>query len=89
MASFNINYPGSPNQFVVNAGSTIKTKGGIFNGNEREGNFSLQTLIGAVKGSYKILSATGAAETIVAVTILKKPMIVPMSKIQEVISSYF
>lgn len=89
MASFNINFPGSPNEFVVKAGSAIKTKGGIFNGTQTDGTFSLKTLIGAVKGTYKVLSPIGATETLVAVTITQKPMIVPMSKIQEVISEYF
>jgi hypothetical protein len=49
MASFNINYPGSSNEFVVNATKAIQNKGGIFQGNANAGSFSLQTLIGAVK----------------------------------------
>lgn len=89
MASFNINFPGNSNQFVVKASNAIKTKGGIFEGDASKGTFSLQTLIGAVKGNYQVVSAPNSAETQIAVTITKKPLIVPMSKIQEVISGYF
>lgn len=89
MASFNINYPGSSNEFVVNATKAIQSKGGIFQGNANAGSFSLQTLIGAVKGNYKVISDLNSPQTKVEITITKKPMIVPMSKIQEVIGSYF
>jgi hypothetical protein len=88
MASFNINFPGSPGDFVVNANKAIKTKGGIFTGDQKAGTFSLKTLIGSVKGNYQVLPDAGA-ETKVAVTITQKPMLVPMSKIQTVIEGYF
>ena len=89
MASFNIDYPGSSNEFVVNATKAIQNKGGVFQGNASAGSFSLQTLIGAVKGTYQVVSDPNSPQTKVAITITKKPMVVPMSKIQEVISSYF
>ena len=89
MASFNINYPGSSNEFLVNATKAIQNKGGIFQGNASTGSFSLQTLIGAVKGNYKLISDFNSPQTKVEITITKKPLIVPMSKIQEVIASYF
>ncbi len=89
MASFNIDFPGNSNEFVVNANSAIKNKGGIFDGNASAGSFSLQTLVGAVKGTYQVISAANSPQTKVAITITKKPFIVPMSKIQEVIATYF
>ena len=89
MASFNIDFPGTSNQFVVSANTAIKKKGGIFDGNANTGIFSLQTLIGAVKGTYQVVSEANSPQTKVAITITKKPFIVPMSKIQEVIASYF
>lgn len=89
MASFNIDFPGDSNQFVVSANKAIKNKGGIFDGNDKTGTFSLQTLIGAVKGNYEVVSVPNSPQTKVAITITKKPLIVPMSKIQEVIASYF
>lgn len=87
-SSFNIDYPGSVSDFVVNANKAIKTKGGIFTGDQNLGTFALKTLIGSVKGSYKVIGGIGD-ETKVAITINQKPMLVPMSKIQEVIEGYF
>ncbi len=87
-SSFNINFPGTASDFVVNANKAIKTKGGIFTGDHNTGTFSLKTLIGSVKGSYKVIDMADS-ETKVAITINQKPMLVPMSKIQEVIEGYF
>jgi hypothetical protein len=89
MASFNINFPGNSNEFVVKANSTIKTKGGVFTGDANKGTFSLKTLVGPVQGNYQVLPALAAGKTQVAITITKKPFIVSMNKIQEVISGYF
>ncbi len=87
-ASFNINFPGSPNEFVVNANKAIQTKGGIFTGDQKAGTFSLKTPIGSVKGGYQVLNALDT-ETKVAITITQKPLLVPMSQIQQVIQGYF
>jgi hypothetical protein len=89
MASFNIDYPGKSNEFVVNANQAIKTKGGVFTGDATKGSFSLKTLIGAVQGNYQVISDPTSPQTKVAITITKKPFIVSMNKIQEVISGYF
>jgi hypothetical protein len=89
MASFNIDYPGKSADFVVNANQAIKTKGGVFSGDASKGNFSLKTLVGAVQGNYQVISEAGSPQTKIAVTITKKPFIVPMKKIQEVITGYF
>ncbi len=89
MASFNINFPGNSNEFVVKANSAIKTKGGVFTGDSTKGTFSLKTAIGAVQGNYQVLPNVGLGNTQVAITITKKPFIVSMNKIQEVISGYF
>jgi len=88
-SSFNIDFPGTSNQFVVSANSAIKDKGGDFTGDNSKGTFSLQTLVGAVKGNYEVVSDSNSPKTKIAITITKKPFIVPMSKIQEVIASYF
>ena len=87
-SSFNIKYPGKSADFVFDADKTIKKNGGVFSGDQKNGNFSLKTLIGAVKGNYKILSEIGE-QVMVEVTITQKPMLVPMTKIQEVIKGYF
>jgi hypothetical protein len=88
MASFNIKYPGSASDFVVSANKALQTKGGVFTGDQKTGTFSIKTLIGLVTGKYQVLDAK-SPETQVAITILQKPMLVPMSKIQSVIQGYF
>jgi hypothetical protein len=88
MASFNINFPGSANDFVVSANQAIKTKGGVFTGDQKAGTFSIKTLIGSVKGTYQVLP-TPANPTQVAITITQKPALVPVSKIKQVIEGYF
>lgn len=88
-SSFNINFPGNSNEFVVKANSAIKTKGGVFTGDANKGTFVLKTAIGAVQGIYQVLDNATPANTQVAITITKKPFIVSMNKIQEVISGYF
>lgn len=87
MATFNIQFEGSPADFVVSANKAIKTKGGIFNGDQSKGTFNLKTMIGAVKGTYKVLPEVGS-KTNIAINITQKPMLVPMSKIKEVIEGY-
>ncbi len=89
MASFNIDYPGKSNEFVINANQEIKAKGGVFTGDSIKGTFSLKTLVGAVQGNYQVISDALSPQTKIAVTITKKPFIVPMKKIQEVITGYF
>ncbi|MES2795192.1 MAG: hypothetical protein V4683_04455, partial [Bacteroidota bacterium] len=89
MASFNINYPGNSNDFVIKAKNAINTKGGVFIGDSTKGAFTLKTAIGAVQGNYQVLPVTSSGQTDVAITITKKPFIVSMKKIQEVISDYF
>jgi hypothetical protein len=88
MASFNIDFPGSASNFVVSATKTMQTKGGVFQGNEKTGTFNIKTLIGSIKGTYQVLSTVGSV-TQVAINILQKPALVPMSKIQSEIRKYF
>lgn len=84
-ASFHIDYPGTPGDFVINATKAIEGKGGIFSGNHEKGIFSLKTLIGSIKGTYEVSDQKGTASQ-VAITITQKPPLVPMSKIKSVIA---
>ena len=84
-ASFHIDYPGTAGDFVINATKAIKDKGGIFSGDQQKGSFSIKTLIGTVKGDYEVLNQKETASQ-VAITITKKPPLVPMSKIKSVIA---
>jgi hypothetical protein len=87
-SSFNIDFPGTSNQFVVTANSAIKDKGGIFDGDDTKGVFSLDTPIGDIKGSYLVLSEQGSPETHIEVTITDKPFLVPMRKIETTIAGF-
>ncbi|RYU92771.1 hypothetical protein [Emticicia agri] len=87
-SSFNIDFPGTSNQFVVTANSAITEKGGVFNGNDSKGTFSLDTPIGDIKGSYLILSDTNSPQTHIEVTITDKPFLVPMKKIESTIAGF-
>lgn len=87
-SSFNIDFPGTSNQFVVTANSAITQKGGVFNGDNNKGTFSLDTPIGDIKGSYLVLSTESSPETHIEVTITDKPFLVPMKKIESTIAQF-
>ncbi|MFD2522503.1 hypothetical protein [Emticicia soli] len=87
-SSFNIDFPGSSNQFVVTANSAITSKGGVFNGDNNKGMFTLDTPIGDIKGSYLVLSETESSATKIEVTITDKPFLVPIKKIENTIAQF-
>ncbi|MBA4849529.1 hypothetical protein [Emticicia sp. BO119] len=87
-SSFNIDFPGTSNQFILTANSAITEKGGIFNGDSNKGIFSLDTPIGDIKGSYLVLSEPNSSETRIEVTITDKPFLVPMRKIESTIAGF-
>lgn len=87
-SSFNIDFPGTSNQFVVTANSAITNKGGLFNGDNNKGIFTLDTPIGDIKGSYLVLSDANSPETHIEVTITDKPFLVPMRKIESTIAGF-
>jgi hypothetical protein len=89
MSSFRIDFPGTASQFTTKAGTAISEKGGQFTGDTSTGNFRIKTGIGAVEGTYKILSPSSGQTTPVEVTITKKPFIVSTNKIKEAISDFF
>ena len=88
MSSFTIDFPGTASQFTTKAGTAISGKGGQFTGDTSTGNFRIKTGIGAVEGTYKILTSSEQT-TPVEVTITKKPFIVSTNKIKEAISDFF
>ncbi|GAB3503423.1 hypothetical protein [Emticicia fontis] len=87
-SSFNIDFPGTSNQFVVTANNAITQKGGIFKGDNNKGMFSLDTPIGDIKGSYLVLSTVDSPQTHIEVTITDKPFLVPMRKIENTIAEF-
>ncbi|MBN8821131.1 MULTISPECIES: hypothetical protein [unclassified Spirosoma] len=89
MSTFQIDFPGTPNQFTSKAGTAIKEKGGTFDGNESKGTFHIKTAIGAVEGTYEIMGTPTGPKTPISVTITKKPFIVSTNKIKDAISDFF
>jgi len=79
---FSIEFPGSAEKLVSKAESVIKGEGGKFSGGTTEGEFSLSTVIGSVKGSYTIEAQT------MNISIQDKPVFIPCNKIESVIRKY-
>ena len=88
MSTFEIDFPGTPAQFTTKAGTAIKAKGGVFEGNESGGTFHIKTAAGAVEGTYQILTPAMAIPTPIAVTITKKPFFVSAHLIEEAIKGF-
>ncbi len=88
MSTFQIDFPGTPGQFTTKAGTAIKAKGGVFEGNDSGGTFRLKTAAGLVEGTYQILTPAMATPTPVDVTITKKPFFVSTHLIEEAIKGF-
>ena len=63
--------------------TAIIDAGGSFNGSNEKGAFSGKTILGQIKGEYSV------AEQNITIRIIKKPYLVPMSKITTEIQSFF
>lgn len=64
--------------------SEITAKGGSFDGNTEQGLFAGHSVLGPIKGEYRLLS-----DTEVSITIKSKPFIVPYGTIEAEIRQYF
>ncbi len=64
--------------------SEITAKGGSFHGNAEQGLFAGHSVLGSIKGEYRLLS-----DTEVSITIKSKPFIVPYGTIEAEIRQYF
>lgn len=63
----------------------IVDQGGKFEGDTNAGGFAGKTVLGEVRGEYSCKGDDGEIE----ITITKKPMIAPYSKIETAIRDYF
>jgi hypothetical protein len=79
---FSIEFNGSIDTLIEKANSAISAKGGKFEGDTLSGQFALQTLLGAIEGTYKV--TIGA----VVFEITNKPFFVPCGKIEEELRKY-
>jgi hypothetical protein len=76
--SFSMDKPRNMNQAVQSVRTGIEGKGGIFNGNERQGSFKAS----GIEGQYNVSDR-------VTVSISEKPVLIPNSLIEKEVKSYF
>ena len=79
---FSIPFSGSATSLHQKAEAAITKAGGLFAGNEEEGQFLLQTPLGKIEGMYTI------AESLIAVVITGKPMMVGCGTIESELRKY-
>jgi uncharacterized membrane protein len=76
--TFYIDKPGNITQAIQMIRTGIESKGGIFEGNEQQGNFKANGIVGNYKVSERV-----------NVTITDKPVLVPNSLIEKEVRNYF
>jgi hypothetical protein len=77
MCQFSLPFSGEPQSLLQRAKQSIENMGGVFNGDDRQGNFSTKTPIGSIKGSYQMLEGE------IALNITKKPFLLSCNKIEK------
>ncbi len=82
--SFKIEIEEDLSSILEEVESTIVKNGGEFKGDTSQGKFAGKTLFGKIKGEYICLS-----DDEVEITITKKPLAAPKSKIESEIRKYF
>ncbi|MGK4006266.1 hypothetical protein WMF31_26845 [Sorangium sp. So ce1036] len=80
--SFSVPFSGSAPEIVAKARAAIEKAGGQFNGTDGNGDFTVPTPAGAVKGTYSI-----AAQSF-SVDITDKPFLVPGSAIESQVRKF-
>lgn len=78
-----INSEKSINTLLGEIETEILKAGGKFSGTNEKGQFSGKTILGQIQGEYHIV------EQEIIIRIIKKPFLVPMSKITSEFQSYF
>lgn len=76
MSQFTVNYPGDKTQLLSKIKNTVGDKGNLA-GNEQEGTFEGDTLLGKFEGKYSIDGDD------ITITIDKKPFFLSTDMIQE------
>lgn len=80
--SFSIPFTNAADSLLVKARSAIEKQGGMFNGNQSSGDFSVQ-LMGTISGRYQI----NGQEMLVEIT--EKPMFIGCSQIESLMRGQF
>lgn len=79
---FSIPITGSGSELVSQARTAIGKAGGNFNGDDTAGSFDISTMIGDVRGSYRVTDAT------LEIDITEKPMFLPCDMIESQLKEY-
>ncbi|MBG9376410.1 hypothetical protein I5907_09210 [Panacibacter sp. DH6] len=82
MCNFSIKFDSNVHHIISKAKDAITGAGGNFNGNEAAGGFDIKTFMGAIEGTYTILNSE------ININIVKKPMFVPCSEIENQLRKY-
>ena len=77
MCQFSLPFSGEPQSLLQRAKQSIENMGGVFNGDDSQGNFSTKTPIGSIEGSYQMLEGE------IALNITKKPFLLSCNKIEK------
>lgn len=81
--SFRVDIPGDVKGALAKVKQAIVSKGGTFTGDERSGNFSGATPLGAIKGEYAVDAQ------VAEIKIVNSPFVVPRSTIESTIRKFF
>jgi len=81
MCQFSLPFSGDPQGLLQRAKSEIERSGGIFSGDDQQGNFRAKTPIGSIEGVYQINGEE------IALNITKKPLLLSCRKIEKELRS--
>lgn len=70
-------------QLFLKAKAEARRANGLITGNEQSGEFSGKTPVGSIIGTYTVV------DSVITVTISKKPLLVPESAIKDALTGYF
>lgn len=82
MCSFSIDFQDSPDMLIIKASAAISQAGGVFDGGDQTGNFSITTPLGNIAGNYSISGQTALFN------ITKKPFLVGCGRIEDELRKY-
>ena len=80
MCNFSLPISSDPSSLIRRAKQEIERTGGVFNGDNNQGNFHAKSAIGSIQGSYEILEGQ------IVLSITKKPFLLSCSRIQKELS---
>lgn len=80
--NFSLSFNQPIEQLIEKAKNAITSRGGSFTGNNQAGDYSISTPVGSIQGTYTV----GGNK--INFTIIKKPLLVSCSKIEDELRKY-